>query len=264
MDIAVIPKKVIVCDLDGTLAESKATIESSMVDSIISVLQTQYFAVISGGDWTQFEHQFLGAFMTHENVNDIRFDHLLIFPTSGAECRMYDVDTQTWKQVYDMLLSQSEKEKIMHAFDVVISELSEKLQMNTGGEYGVLVEDRGEQITFSGCGQNAPLSVKSVWDPDQAKRNQIIDMLMQYIPEFDITMGGMTSIDVTQKGINKAYAIQKIKDILSVETRDIVFIGDALYPGGNDSIARTSGVECIQVSGPKETEEVLGRYTFRT
>ena len=126
--------------------------------------------------------------------------------------------------------------------------------------FGEIVEDRGGQITFSGRGQDAPLDVKSVWDPDQTKRRKIVDLLKLEIPEFEIRMGGATSIDVTHPGITKAYAIGKIKEVLSISTEDIVFIGDALYPGGNDESAKETGVECVAVSGPTETEKVLAIY----
>ncbi|MNY79367.1 hypothetical protein D3C86_2199750 [compost metagenome] len=37
----------------------------------------------------------------------------------------------------------------------------------------------------------------------------------------------------------------------------MMFIGDALFEGGNDHPARTTGVACIQVRDPRETERVI-------
>jgi hypothetical protein len=62
---------------------------------------------------------------------------------------------------------------------------------------------------------------------------------------------------VTHKGIDKAYAIGKIENFLKVCKEDIIFIGDALFSGGNDSSAYTTGVKCISVSGPDDTERIL-------
>jgi phosphomannomutase len=244
-------KKVIVCDLDGTLAESKSTLTESMAQTIRTVLNEHYFAVISGGDWPQFEKQFL----SHFSGTPEQMKNLFLFPTSGAECMRYT--DGTWQVVYDKLLTQEEHEKIFTAFETSIKDSGVEVSASS---YGDIIEDRGEQVTFSGCGQHAPLEVKSVWDPDQTKRRAIIAELQKYIPEFEITMGGMTSIDITRKGVNKAYAIYKLEEILGVSKGDIVYIGDALYPGGNDTKARDAGVECIQVSGPEETEKVLHRF----
>jgi hydroxymethylpyrimidine pyrophosphatase-like HAD family hydrolase len=44
-------------------------------------------------------------------------------------------------------------------------------------------------------------------------------------------MGGATSIDVTEPGIDKAYGIRKLRDILQISVKEMVHIGDALFPG---------------------------------
>ncbi len=255
-----IQKKVVVCDLDGTLAVSKTSIHENMARTISDVLKTHYFAVVSGGGWEQFEKQFLSSYMVYVPQESLFFERVLIFPTTGAECRRYDVHTNTWVHVYDNRLTEIEKNKIMDSFARVLTD-SPETYLGITRSYGDIIEDRGEQITFSGCGQEAPIDVKSVWDPDQKRRKMIVESLKNDIPDFEITIGGTTSIDITRKGITKAYAIEKIKEVLSVSTKDIVFIGDALYPGGNDSIALTSGVDCISTSGPEETIEIFKKIS---
>jgi hypothetical protein len=37
----------------------------------------------------------------------------------------------------------------------------------------------------------------------------------------------------------------------------MIFIGDALFEGGNDHPARKTGVVCIQVKDPEETKRVI-------
>jgi len=244
-------RKIIVCDLDGTLAESKSPITAAMAEVIYKVLAHHRFAVISGGDWPQFQSQFL----SHFSLDNGNIKNLLLFPTSGAEC--YKYENGAWVQVYDELLSEEEKKKVMDAFSHTFTTLN----MTFDKVHGDLIEDRGEQITFSGCGQKAPLLEKAAWDPNQEKRRKIVAELQKEIPEFEISIGGATSIDITHKGINKAYAIRKIEEMFGVTKNSIVFIGDALYPGGNDTRALETGVECIQVSGPNETEEILLSFT---
>ena len=53
-------------------------------------------------------------------------------------------------------------------------------------------------------------------------------------------MGGSTSIDVTKPGIDKAYGIRKLRDLLGISLKEMIFIGDALFVGGNDYPARRS------------------------
>lgn len=70
-------------------------------------------------------------------------------------------------------------------------------------------------------------------------------------------MGGTTSIDITKPGIDKAYGINKLKEILGIEISEMLFIGDALFKGGNDHAARKTGVDCIQVRDPEETKRII-------
>jgi hypothetical protein len=110
---------------------------------------------------------------------------------------------------------------------------------------------------MSALGQEAPLEEKERWDPDFSKRKKLKVTLDGLIPEFSVRMGGATSIDVTKPGIDKAYGIRKLREALGVSLAEMIFIGDALFPGGNDYPAQEAGVACIPVRGPGETKLVI-------
>jgi HAD superfamily hydrolase (TIGR01484 family) len=209
-------------------------------------------AIVSGGTYNQFQKQFLANFSCPTEF----LPNLFLFPTNGSACYKYDVSNSEWKQLYNETLSEEQRKKIIDALNETIKELNLELKP----AYGEIIEDRGSQVTFSGCGQEAPVSVKQGWDPDQVKRREIKAVLEKKIPEFEIRMGGMTSIDITRKGIDKAYAIQKIKSIMGVLDEDIIFVGDALYKGGNDSSVKKTEVDFIQEDGPLEAVEFLRQF----
>ena len=123
--------------------------------------------------------------------------------------------------------------------------------------WGEVIEDRGSQITFSALGQHAPLEEKKKWDPDFSKRKKMKTFLDTLIPEFFVRLGGTTSIDVTKHGIDKAYGIKKLRDTLGIAIDEMIFIGDALFPGGNDYPAKEAGALSIQVKDPHETKRVI-------
>jgi HAD superfamily hydrolase (TIGR01484 family) len=123
--------------------------------------------------------------------------------------------------------------------------------------WGEPIEDRGSQITFSALGQQAPLEEKKKWDPDFTKRKKIKADLEKFIPEFSVRLGGTTSVDVTKPGIDKAYGIKKLRDMLGITIKEMIFIGDALFPGGNDYPAKEAGVVSIQVKDPEETKRLI-------
>lgn len=250
--MSVIDKKVIACDLDGTLTKSKSALSEDMAQVLCGVLHNHYLAIVSGGAFTQFKKQFLSKFSCEPEF----LKNLYLFPTNGSTCYVYDEKTEDWKQLYDEPLTNNERDKIKKAFSVVILESG----LDLGGAYGEIVEDRESQITFSGRGQKAPIEIKETWDPDQDKRLKLVELLRAKIPEFEIRIGGMTSIDVTRKGIDKAYAVQKIKDLLKVSDQDIIFVGDALFKGGNDSAVKKTDTDFIQEEGPDETIELLRQY----
>ena len=245
-------KKVIVCDLDGTLAISKSPLSPGMAEVIRHVLERHYFVVVSGGAFTQFEKQFLSVLKAPPEL----LKNLSLFPTMGSTCYVYDLPRQRWRQTYNEELSVKQRNEIKNAIHEAISESG----MDLSRAYGEIIEDRGSQVTFSGQGQKAPADVKSRWDPDQEKRKKLVEILNKKIPKYEIRIGGLTSIDITQKGIDKAYAIGKIKELLHVKDEDIIYVGDALYKGGNDEAVKSTGVDFIQEAGPNETMELLSRY----
>lgn len=51
--------------------------------------------------------------------------------------------------------------------------------------------------------------------------------------------------------------IGKLRDLLHVSLKEMIYIGDALFVGGNDYPAKEAGVDCIPVKGPEETKRVI-------
>jgi hydroxymethylpyrimidine pyrophosphatase-like HAD family hydrolase len=123
--------------------------------------------------------------------------------------------------------------------------------------WGELIEDRGSQITYSALGQQAPLADKMKWDPNYAKRKKIKELLDMLLSGFSVRMGGATSIDVTKPGIDKAYGIKKLSSILGVSVKQMLYIGDALFPGGNDYPVEEARVATIAVRDPDDTRRVV-------
>lgn len=234
-------------DLDGTLTKSKSAVEPEMAELICRLLKDRKVAVISGGGYPQFLTQFVSKLPTSAE----NYSNLYLLPTSGT--RLYTW-SGSWHEQYAEDLTKEEKDRIFSAFDFV---MKSSAYQKPDKIYGDIIEDRGSQITFSALGQKAPVELKYAWDPTRKKRENIADLLMKKIPEFDIRVGGSTSVDVTRKGVNKAYGIVKLQHFLNIPIKDMVFVGDALFYGGNDYPAKTTGVDCISVEGPEDTAKLI-------
>lgn len=251
-------KDLIIFDLDGTLAESKQPVDEEMAIYLLALLKKKKVAVISGGSFAQFQRQFLPSLEKQtvwskvSNVPSL-FPNLFLLPTSGSA--MYIFKENNWFKEYSHDLSVDEKSKIYVAFKEAVEKSGEKMPEKT---YDEIAEDRGSQITFSAAGQRAPIEVKAVWDPTEKKRLHIVSLLKPLLPEFSIGIGGMTSIDVTKKGIDKAFGVKKICEYVKISIEKAVYVGDALFPGGNDYAARASGVLCIEVKDISDTKKLIG------
>ena len=239
-------KKLIVFDLDGTLAGSKSPLDSEMSGLLHDLLLIVKVAVISGGDWPQFEKQLLSNL-----PHDDHLANLSLLPTCGT--KFYRYDSAAWEKIYSEDLTTEERDKILSSLTKAIISADSK----TDKLWGEQIEDRGSQITFSALGQKAPLEEKNKWDPDFSKRKKIKAILDTLIPEFSVRIGGSTSIDITKPGIDKAYGIRKLRDLLGISLKEMIYIGDALYVGGNDYPAKEAGVDCISVKDPNETKRVI-------
>ncbi|MES2314988.1 MAG: HAD-IIB family hydrolase [Patescibacteria group bacterium] len=237
----------VIFDLDGTLAASKSPLDAEMADLIIKLLSKTKVAVISGGGYPQFQTQFLHSLP----VSSESYSNLFLLPTSGTKLYAW---RGTWNELYSEQLTPAEKLRITTSLKESLQATNYIAPMKM---YGDAIEDRGSQISFSALGQQAPLEAKQTWDPDRSKRIAIVDNLKPKIPEFDIRMGGMTTIDITKRGINKAYGIRKLEEFLKLMPDHILFVGDALFQGGNDFPAKATGVDCVQVDGPEDTKALL-------
>ena len=88
-------------------------------------------------------------------------------------------------------------------------------------------------------------------------RLRMLKILKRALPKFEVRAGGLTSIDVTRKGIDKGYGIRQIQRHLHVPIQDMLFIGDAIYPGGNDYAVTKTSIDYMKVCGPEETKRLI-------
>lgn len=238
-------KRLVAFDLDGALAESKQAVDAEMASLLARLTHRLSVAVISGGDWPQFEVQLLAQLGKDANLT-----RLFLMPTSGTMLYRYK---GIWRQIYADALSESERDKIVGSLETIVAALGFAQERS----WGTRIEDRGTQITFSGLGQEAPPAAKLAWDPTFAKRQKVQAMLTPRLPGFVVRIGGSTSVDITREGVDKGYGITRLAKAANLALSDILFMGDALYPGGNDYAVRGAGVDCIAVRDVEETKHIL-------
>jgi HAD superfamily hydrolase (TIGR01484 family) len=247
-------KKLIVFDLDGTLAPSKSPLPDEMGEQLSTLLTHKQVCVISGGKFEQFKLQLINNL----HAIDKELVKLHIMPTCGTKYYKYDLAEKTWAIQYSEDIPEKNKTKIIKAIEASAKKLG-YWEVKTWGD---IIEDRGSQVTFSALGQGAPVDAKIKWDPTGDKKRKLRDHIAKLIPNFEVRAGGETSIDITRPGIDKAYGMRKLMSELKLEMKDILFIGDRLQPGGNDYPVKEMGIDSIEVSDWHDTKLVVEGFNL--
>lgn len=236
-------------DLDGTLCDSKQIVPSVIKKELSKLLRKNVVVVMSGAPVKQFQTQLLRDFQTPIK------GELYIVPTSGASC--YKVSKfGNLESLWDIRFNFLDK---VHVGGNLVQAIKECL-----GEFPPAFddpfEDRDGQITWSALGQTAPLEEKKKWDADKSKRTRIVMRLRELLQDkYQVALGGSTSIDITPKGVNKAFALLQLMRYLKPDKT--VYVGDDLGTGGNDECVKSVPlVECVSVTGPSETLAKLIRW----
>lgn len=240
-------KKIIIFDVDGTIADSKLPIDNGMKQLLSKLLLEKIVVMIGGGKYELFKKQIVHR-LPH---NSELLRNLFLLPTNAASFYIF---SGKWKNIYNKRISQIEKNEIIKQLTLALKKAGYTPPKKV---YGKIIEYRGTQVTFSALGQKAPLYEKTEWNKKHDVRGKIKNTLKKNLNGFDAKVAGLTSIDVVRKGIDKAYGIRKVKKYFNMHTKDILFVGDMIIPGGNDYPVVKTGVDYIKVKSPQETKKII-------
>ena len=243
------PRKIIAFDLDDTLCIAKSAIPEEISKLLCDLLSKYDVCIISGGKLEQFKLQVIDRL----DVPADHLDRLHLMPTCGTQYYRYDAESQDWVQQYVNNLTDEQKIRATNA----LVESAKKLGLWVEQPYGEIIEDRGSQVTYSALGQQAPADEKYAWDPTGEKKMAIRDATAPLVPDLEARAGGTTSVDVTLKGVDKAYGMKHLLEATDVSMDEVLFIGDKLEKGGNDYPVKAMGIDTIAVEKWQDTALVI-------
>lgn len=246
-------QKIISFDLDGTLTVSKSPITPEMAELVKELAKKIKVIIISGGGFKQFQTQFLSPFHDDESMSPF-IHNLTLLPTNGSQMYEYDEIKKEWQLTNKEPFDEKVKTRAKKLLQEIIDSGLYDIPPNPIGE---IIEDRDTQITFTPNGQNAPIEIKRLWDPDRKKREEIREKIAPKLPEIDILINGSSSIDILSKGFNKAVGLERLLNKMGLKKSDVIYVGDALFPGGNDYSVFEAGFDTIAVKDPEETESII-------
>jgi phosphomannomutase len=240
--------RLVAFDLDDTLAPSKSALDPRMVELLHDLLAVSEVCIISGGQIAQFRAQVIDQFA--DAAPDL-LERLHLMPTCGTQYWRHREGE--WVQVYAQNLRP---DQILRAFQSLETRAKE-LGYWESETWGPILEDRGSQVTFSALGQAAPVDIKRRWDSTGEKKNTLRAAVQADLPDLEVRSGGSTSIDITRRGIDKAYGMRRLEEVSGVPIREMLFVGDRLDPDGNDYPVKATGVACHAVDGWEDTAAVV-------
>lgn len=241
-------------DLDDTLAASFEAPESTMIERLIKLLAHAPIAVVTGRDFSRIKPGFLPLV-----APSARAERFFVLAESSADTYVWD--GTAWQEQPTANLTDEERTAIKDALAAAL----EKTRVLEGlPQFGERLLDKRNVVAFAMLGLGVPADMKYTWDPQHERRKALQRDLAPRLPEFDVFLGGATTIDVTRKGVNKAAGVRWLSDRLGLSPTQMLYIGDALYPGGNDAVVIETGIVTRETTGPAQTaaiiDELLAAY----
>ena len=245
--------KAIVFDLDETLAPSFEAPTLEMIAELYRLLMLMPVAVMTGRDFPSMSKGFLPA------ITKTKFaDRFYAFPEGGAQC--FQWKERQWEALYAERLFEDERATIVRAIREAVEETG---IMEGLVHYGEQYVQKKAMVAFAALGQEVPKDLKYSWDPGNVRRQNIRDAIAAKLPAYEVLLGGATSVDVTKKGINKAYGVRWLSEHLKIPPSEMLYIGDALYPGGNDNVVISTGIQTRATKNPDETFNIIEELLLR-
>jgi len=241
--------RAIIFDLDNTLAMAFTPLPERSVRGLAALLKIMPVAIMSGASIERMEKYVLPRL-----PKDAKLGDLYLLPDTCARCYVWQ--DGKWVRAYNHTLTKE-------AYEAAVSALEEGMEktgiVKDAPQWGERMLARENQVTFAGLGINAPADKKAAWDPDRSKRAKLKAFLDEKLAIFalDIRISSRTAIDITKLGVDKASGVRWVAEHLGFKPQEMLFIGDALGPGGNDAIVIPTGIETREVKNPEETAEII-------
>jgi phosphomannomutase len=234
-------------DLDETLAESFKPPTQEMIGRLKKLLDFMPVAVITGRTFSWVEPDFLPLMTGSPHI-----DQFFVFPESSAQCLQWN--GTSWNELYTFTVAEKERERIRAAIEESVVETK---VLDGLPHFGEQFLDKTGMVSFACLGYKVPADMKYSWDPGNMRRKTLQAAVAKKLPDLDVSLGGATTIDVTEKGLNKSHGIKWLSAHLQIPIHEMLYVGDALYEGGNDFVVIETAIRTRQTKNPEETLSIL-------
>ena len=195
-------------DVDGTLTPSRQKIDPDFLIFFNSFALANEVYLVTGSDRDKTIEQ-----ITHHLYCNCK----RVYNCAGND--VYEGDLSVYTNPWE--LPKDAAEHLLEELE------TSKFPVRTGTH----IEVRPGCVNFSIVGRGANMTerlVYSDWDDIKKEREGIATRFNDKFPELHAFVGGVTGVDISNKGSDKSQIIRDFKD------GDVVFFGDRMEEGGND------------------------------
>jgi hypothetical protein len=226
-------------DLDGTLTRSRTLMSVPHQELFRKLCREKDVVVVTGGQISQIKKQIPSSFDGEYFALSQSGNHAI-----GKNGEIL------WSEKF----SPGQKAAILKLIQIIHDEV--RLPVKDEND---LVEDRGSQISYSLLGHHEDTGKKEAFDPGAKKRLAILSRHEKDVAHLsavgaDVRPGGTTTFDFTIAGKHKGFNITRLIEREGWKKEDCVYVGDALFPGGNDE----SAIGVIPTHGIKDPDGTFG------
>ena len=228
-------------DLDNTLMMSRTEMAATDRPLFKELCDKKDVIVVSGAEESQIKTQIPDSIGAKYFVLGQTGNHAV--DTSGNTLWQESFTDQQTAEIIDFI------ETLKREFN---------LQVKDPGD---LVENRGAQISYSPIGHHEALQKKYDFDPGANLRKKKIaehqeDIARLHTLGVDVVPGGTTCFDFFLRGKNKGFNVARLIEAKGWKKEESVYVGDALFPGGNDETV-IGVIPTHAVKNPTETFEYV-------
>ena len=209
--------KIFVFDVDGTLTPPREPMEKDFVKIFFNFCKNNIVYLCSGSDWGKISNQ---------------VPKKIIKRTKGVfTCSGNAFWNNKGEEVLSLRNDFDAPDKLIKDLELLLESSNFPIKTKKHIDY------RTGMINFSvvgrGCSTKERAEYKE-WDKMEEERKLIVETLSSKYPNIDFNIGGEISIDIHPKGNDKSRSIRLIREWHKDESISICFMGDKLWPGGND------------------------------
>ncbi len=206
-------------DLDNTLTPSKSLIEAAHVPILKQLAERADVIVVSGH----------GEADIRSHLTEALHGHFYTLGQNGNRAV-----TKEGEILWNNSLKKGERDAILAFIEKARALLNYKVR-----DENDIIEDRDSQIAFSLIGHHEDKAKKDAFDPGHEIRFKLLtdlaaDVEILKAANVEVRIGGTTNLDFFEYGKNKGYNVNLFIEKMGWEKSDCIYIGDALFPGGND------------------------------